>query len=528
VNKQMKVSLLIFAIGVFMAALDNGIVTSSLTTLIYSFGVSPTWGAWTITLYTLGLAISVPLVGKLSDRYGRKKLFFIEVALFGIGSALVAASPNFTFFLIARLIQALGGGGIFIIGSSYVLNAFPKEKHGMALGALGGMHGIASVLGPNIGSFILNVTGNWHWLFLINVPIAIALLIFGGIYIKEKQVLSRARMDWLGIVALSATAVCLMYGFTKLDGVNLAESLASPAFLGFMGGGLLLIAALVLIEKRAGRNGIEPVIPGNLMRIPAYRLTLVMGVFSGAILASVIFVPAFVEQYLGVDSAMSGYWFTPLAIASGIGAGSGGMLVDRKGPTATLVVASSLAIVGFLLFGLWVENTWQMVVASSFVGLGFGTMLGAPLNVLASEHSENDKGISLAGLSLFRQMGMTIAPTIYAGFLARSFAGLGDNIQAKLGKAGISQAAPLNMPGAGGAGTGQMDFATLKAGFESIPDPKVKDAMLGALHDTVDGGYASLFYTALGASVLMLIVAIATGIKRSRKRGREQAVGQEG
>lgn len=110
-QKQMKWPLVLFAIGVFMAALDNGIITSSLTTLNASFGVSPTWGAWTITLYTLGLAVSVPIAGKLSDRYGRKKLFLIEVALFGIGSLLVALSTSFTFFLIARVIQALGGGG---------------------------------------------------------------------------------------------------------------------------------------------------------------------------------------------------------------------------------------------------------------------------------------------------------------------------------------------------------------------------------------------------------------------------------
>src|SRR5690625_6617780 len=104
--------ILLFTIGVFMAGLDNGIIGTALTTINESFGVSPAWGAWSITLYTLGIAISVPIIGKFSDRYGRRRLFIIEIALFGIGSLLVALSPNFIFLLASRFIQVIGGGGI--------------------------------------------------------------------------------------------------------------------------------------------------------------------------------------------------------------------------------------------------------------------------------------------------------------------------------------------------------------------------------------------------------------------------------
>src|SRR5690625_383562 len=178
-DTSQKWPIALFTIGVFMAGLDNGIISAALTTIYNSFGVSPTWGAWTVTLYTLGIAVSVPIIGKLSDNYGRKKLFIIEILLFGIGSYLVAISPNFTILLVARFIQAIGGGGIFIIGSSYVLATMPKQHHGTVLGLLGGMHGISAVIGPNIGAIILHLTGNWHWLFYINIPIAIFLIIMG-------------------------------------------------------------------------------------------------------------------------------------------------------------------------------------------------------------------------------------------------------------------------------------------------------------------------------------------------------------
>lgn len=416
-DRTQKWAIVLFSIGVFMAALDNGIITSALTTIIYSFKVTTNWGAWAITIYTLGLAISVPIVGKLSDKYGRRRLFLIEIFLFGLGSLLVALSPNFTWFLISRVIQSLGGGGIFIIASSYVLNVFPKEKQGRVLGMLGGMNGIAAILGPNIGSFILDVTGNWHWLFYINLPIALLLLIFGFKFIVEGREENAQSLDWRGISFLTLAILSFMYGLTNLDGVNILESIMKPSFYGFVGAGLLLLAFLFFLEKRVASKGGDPILPVELLKLPNYRWTLFIGFLSGAFLASVIFIPGYVEQYLGVDASKSGYWFTPLALASGIGAGGGGAMVDKKGPISTLIIASVICLIGFMLFPLWVDTTWQMVIASCLVGLGFGMMLGAPVNVLATEGTEENKGVSLGTLSLFRQIGMTFSLLFMQVFL---------------------------------------------------------------------------------------------------------------
>src|SRR5699024_4253087 len=115
--QSQKWAITLVIIDVFMAGLDDGLIGTALTTISESFGVAADWGAWRITLYTLGIAISVPIIGKLSDRFGRRRLFIIEIAIFGVGSLLVALSPNFIFLLAARFIQSIGGGGIFIIGS---------------------------------------------------------------------------------------------------------------------------------------------------------------------------------------------------------------------------------------------------------------------------------------------------------------------------------------------------------------------------------------------------------------------------
>lgn len=518
-NRDMKWSVALFSLGIFMAALDNGIITSSLTTLIQSFGVSTTWGAWTITLYTLGLAISVPIAGKLSDRYGRRNLFLIEVALFGIGSLLVALSQSFIFFLIARLIQALGGGGIFIIASSYVLNSFPIEKQGRMLGMFGGMNGIAAILGPNIGSFILSLTGSWHWLFLINVPIAIFLVIFGLMFVKEHQELKEAKMDWTGISILVAAVLLIMYSFTQLDGVNVLDSILSAHFLATFLLGLVLLVAFYFFEKGVAKKGTDPVVQVSLLHNSAFRYTLLASFFSGAILASVIFIPGYVEQYLNVPSNISGYWFTPLAIASGIGAGSGGVLVDKRGPVKALSVAGIMALIGFILFPLWVDSLWQMVIASMFVGVGFGIMMGAPINVLVSEQSGSDKGIALATSSLARQMAMAIAPTIYAGFIARSFMSIGDKIQAgfaEIGMSGTADSSMLDKLGMTSGGQGSINVESLHAQIEAIPMEPVKNVLNNALHEVVGNGYNGLFWSGAVISGFVLITVVL--LSRARKR----------
>ncbi len=494
-GRELKGALFVFAIGVFMAALDNGIITASLTTLIYAFDVSATWGSWTITLYTLGLAISVPIVGKLSDQFGRKRLFMIEIGLFGLGSLLVALSVNFPMFLASRFIQSLGGGGIFIIASSFILNTFPKEKQGRALGIIGGMNGIAAVLGPNVGALILQLTGSWHWLFLINIPIAILLLLFGVKYINEEQELHHEKMDWAGIFLLTSAILSLMISLTMLEGSDVIKSLLQPGFFIFGVMAIIFITMLIRVEKRVR----DPLLPMTLFRTSSFVWTLLLASFSGMILASVIFIPGFLEQYLNIPREQAGYWFTPLAIASGLGAGGGGTLVDKKGPITTLLTASIIAFVGFFLFPIWVESIWQMVIASIFVGLGFGMMLGAPINVLATEKTDERKGVALGTTSLFRQLGMTLAPTLYAGFIARTFSQLDQRVEENIADENLSSIPSLDEEPSISA------FQAIQTDFQSVPDEQTQDVLIHTLQSVVGKGYDGLFYAAMTICIFIFL-----------------------
>ena len=520
----------LFAIGVFMAALDNGIISAALTTINSSFEVDANWGAWGVTLYTLGLAISVPIIGKLSDRYGRKKLFIFEIALFGIGSLLVALSPNFTFYLVARFIQAMGGGGIFIIGSSHVLSTLPVEKQGKALGMLGGMNGIAAVLGPNLGSIILDLTGSWHWLFLINVPIAIFLVIMGFLKLEETKDPAPGRLDFFGTVLLSLAILGIMYGLTNIEGVNFFKSLLESNVYPYLLAGLVILVILYFYETTIDRRGGDPILPVKLMRQPTYLLTLLLGIFSGGMLAGMIFVPAFSEQVLGISSEHAGYWMTPLALAAGVGAALGGVFVDKKGPILAVVMAGVIATIGFMLFPLWVDAKWQFIVASMIAGVGMGILLGAPLNILATEKLEDNKGTALASLSLLRTIGMTLAPTIYAGFIARGFSEipslfksdfptiLQNNIQnADLSQEGLAEMQQLGSQFAGGS---EMSQEQMLGAVANIQDPGLKEVVTSSVAKVTklaaENGYGGLFTSA--AVIALCIVVVGFILQPIRKK----------
>lgn len=517
-------ALLLFSVGVFMAQLDNGIISSALTTINRHFDVTDNWGAWGITIYTLGLSISLPIVGKLSDRYGRKKLFVVEIALFGLGSLFVALSPSFGLYLAARFLQALGGGGIFIIGSSHILSTVEPEKQAKYLGMLGAMNGVAAVLGPNVGSFLLDLTGNWHILFLINVPIAIALFILALIKVGESSDPSPGTLDLAGIVILSVAILSLMYGLTNID-VDFWASFRELDVSGFIGAGIVLIAALWFYESALLRKpNRDPILPIHLMRQPRYLMVLLIGAFSGGTLAAMIFIPGFTENVLGIQAEKSGYWMTPLALASGVGAGLGGALVAKRGPIFTVILSGVLAAVGFALFPLWIDTKWQFLVASMIAGVGMGVILGAPLNILATEGLNANKGTALASLSLLRQIGMTIAPTIYAGFIARGYKNMGelfktdfqdilkDNVaQANLSQEALDELAQIGRQMASASGAEPVNAGQIHDIVQSIQDPALKDVILDSVSEVTrlaaENGYGGLYWSAAVISVLIVVGA---------------------
>ena len=516
-SRQLKIGFIILLVGVFMAALDNGIISAALTTINSSFDVSAVSGTWGITLYTFGMAVATPIVGKLSDRYGRKKLFLIEVAIFTIGSLGVALSPTFEMFLGSRLFQSFGGGGIFIIASSHIISTFPKEKQGSLLGLVGGMNGIASVIGPNIGSFLIDVTNSWHWLFLINVPIGVLLVVIGYFTLTETKVEVLSKIDFLGISLLSFSILSMMLAINNLGSGDLWQSFLDVMVFGFLIAGVVVFALLILVEKRNEQTHVDSILPYELLKKPTYTVTMIMAFLSGTFIGAIIFIPSFAEQILNIPAAKSGYWMTPLALASGVGAAGGGYFVDKFGSVKTLVLSGIIAIVGFGGMAFLVDTKTMFIIFSVISGIGFGFVLGAPLTVLTSNAAGKQKGSALGTLSVARQIGLTISPTIFGAFIQRGFSKMGSLIPEKMQAHGVD---PSNMPDEALESLANTNYSDIQKTIESIPSKDVQAALQDAFHEAAHYAYEPIYLTT--GVMALLIIILVLGFRKKFKQDADE------
>lgn len=395
----------LFLTGIFMGALDHGIVGPALSSIITTYNINASWGVWSFTIYTLLFAVSIPLMGKFSDRIGRKQIFMIGIGLFGLGSLISALAPNFLLFLIGRSVQAIGTGGIFPITAAYIAVSYSQETRAKTMGLIGVVFGLGSILGPIAGGFIIEHL-NWQWIFFINVPISLAVIGFMSI-MKLPQAIVKKPIDFLGVLVLTVMILSILFGITT---TNLLILLV----------GIVLLPAFVMIEKRSQ----DPVVKLKYFSSSFTLLVLLYSLFSGFIMASTInLLPWFIESKFEVSKSVAAMGVAPLAVASMAASLLGGYLVTKLGAKKVLFIGFVFTAIGSLL--LTVPNNYYLLLAVvGLVGFGIGIIIGAPLNILIIQGtSMAEAGAAVGLLSLFRSLGSTIGPTIAGIVLATTLSG---------------------------------------------------------------------------------------------------------
>ena len=254
-NSDRNKILAVLFVGVFMGALDIGIVGPALPAIKTAFGINERLVSWIFTIYILFFMIGTPLMAKLSDMYGRKTLYILDVLLFAIGSAITVSSFSFETLLIGRAIQGFGAGGIFPVASAFIGDTFPPEKRGGALGFIGSVWGLSGLLGPILGGLLLSY--GWQWLFIINIPIAALVIVLGLKILPQTKKESYTKFDWYGTVVLALLVSSLAYGVNQINTTNFIGSLTSTHTWPFLVAAALLLPVLVRIERRADDPVIE-------------------------------------------------------------------------------------------------------------------------------------------------------------------------------------------------------------------------------------------------------------------------------
>ncbi|MDP4143316.1 MAG: MFS transporter [Bacillota bacterium] len=420
-QKNSTLILVLFLLGIFMGAIDTGIVSPAREIIQNSFGVSQNISTWMITLYTLVYAISMPIVSKMADRYGYKKAYIFGIATFGLGSLLCGVSNfygTFSFFLVARAIQAIGAGGIMPIANAVIGNSFPEEKRGTALGLVGMIYGVGNILGPTMGSSIINIasTSHWGWIFFINVPISIIILLL-SIKLENSSAPTQKPMDLIGALVLAGVIGSLMYALTNLDFFHLADSIKTMDVYPFLIIFIVLVPIFIFIEKKAA----DPVLNIKYFKDRQMLIILILALIVGMGMMGMIFVPQFAENVLKLKAGSGGYLITLLALFSGIAAPVSGKLIDKKGAPFVLLLGFLFNISGTLFLAFVTTKSLSfasVLIGLALMGLGVGFTMGAPLNYLVLQTVTKEESASgLATMSLIRSIGLAISPSILIGFV---------------------------------------------------------------------------------------------------------------
>jgi EmrB/QacA subfamily drug resistance transporter len=423
----------VYLLGIFMGAIDTGIVSPARTIIQNNLGVDDKTGIWMITIYTLAYAASIPVMGKLADRLGRKYIYLTSIFLFALGSLFCGLSQSFASFpvlLAARAVQAIGGGGILPVATAEFGTTFPKEKRGMALGLVGGVYGIANIFGASAGSAIIDLFGvsNWQFIFYVNLPISLFILIAGFAALPNTKAETVKKIDVGGITILTVMVLCLLYGLKNIDFFDFGTTFVSTSVYPFLLVFVVLLPLFILVEKKVQ----DPVINLAYFKNAQIIITLVLSMITGVIIMGMIFVPQFSENALKITSGNGGYFVLILGLFAGVGAPFSGKLIDKIGVKIVLGFGFLVSVIGSLFLILVTANYPSMltvVISLILIGLGIGFTMGTPLNYMMLDNTKPEESNSaLATLSLIRSIGTAIAPAIMIGFIAHAGIAVQPNI----------------------------------------------------------------------------------------------------
>ncbi|NNC63392.1 MAG: MFS transporter [Gammaproteobacteria bacterium] len=430
-TKSTRVLVVLFT-GVLIGALDIAIVGPALPAIQADFDLDSRALSWIFNIYILFHLLGAPLLAKLSDRYGRRSVYMANIALFAAGSLVVASATSFGVLLLGRAIQAFGAGGIFPVAAAVIGDTFPAERRGRALGLVGAVFGVAFLLGPLLGGILLRYS--WHWLFLINIPIAAGVLWQAWLVLPDAAPVRKRPFDLRGAVTLTIMLAALAFGLSSLDGADLGASLAAITVWPFL---LVAIAAAPifwLLERRAE----DPVLDPKLLGSRELKIIAVIAIATGLTEAGMVFLPAMAVAGLQVAEATASFMLLPLVATLIIGAPAAGRLVDAVGSKRVIQAGLAFSISGLALFGLTELTLRSFFAAGALTGLGLAVLLGAPLRyVVLREVPAEQRGAGQGLLTLFLSVGQLTGAALVGGVAASHGEGVDGYQRALLVIAGV-------------------------------------------------------------------------------------------
>jgi EmrB/QacA subfamily drug resistance transporter len=418
-SRQLKLVFAGLMLGMFLAALDQTIVSTALPTIVGDLG-GLNHLSWVVTSYMLASTVSTPLYGKLGDLYGRKKLFQVAIVMFLVGSVLSGISQDMGQLIGFRALQGLGAGGLMVGAQAIIGDVVPPAVRGRYMGIIGSVFAVASVIGPLLGG-VFTQQLSWRWVFYINLPVgAIALVVVAAaLHTPARKV--EHKVDYLGAAVLSAAATALILVLTW-GGTQYSWTSAPILFCAVAT--VVLTAVFVAIERRVA----EPILPLRLFNDSIFRVSTAASAIVGfSMFGAITFLPLFLQTVHLVSPTLSGIQLLPImAFVLTMSIWSGRRIAKRgtyrRYPIAGTTILTA-GLFGLATWGIGITTSyWTTAVFMAMIGAGLGLTMQVLVLSVQNSVDYRDLGVATSTVTFFRSIGGSIGVAVFGEIFANRLA----------------------------------------------------------------------------------------------------------
>jgi EmrB/QacA subfamily drug resistance transporter len=386
-----------------LGALDQTIVSTALPTIVGELGGLESL-SWVVTSYLLTSTIVVPLYGKFGDLFGRKIVIQASILIFLAGSILCGVAQDMTQLIVLRALQGLGGGGLMVVTMAAIADVIPPAERGRYQGLFGGVFGLATVVGPLLGGFIVEHL-SWRWIFYINVPLGVLALVVIGLVFKPHVAHVKHKIDYMGAAFLAASLTCIIL-FTSQGGTLLPWS--SPQLWFTLALGFITLGGFIYEERLAD----EPIMPLELFKERTFVLSGLIGFIVGfSLFGAITFLPLYLQVAKGSTPSQAGLQILPMM--AGILSTSiiSGRVISKIGKYRWFpIFGTALVACGmFMLSTLQLATPLHtMYLYMLLLGLGLGMVMQVLVLAVQNAVPFKNVGVATSGATLFRSIGGSV------------------------------------------------------------------------------------------------------------------------
>jgi EmrB/QacA subfamily drug resistance transporter len=401
-------TLVIVSVGLFMVVLDNLVVNVALPSIHRDLGGSVQALEWTVSAYVLAYAVLLLTGSALGDRFGRKRMFILGIALFTLSSAAAALAPSTALLIAARASQGVGAAIVTPLTLTLLADAFPPERRGVALGVWSGISGVAVALGPLVGGAVIQAS-SWHGIFWINVPIGLALVPLASLRLAESHGPTK-QLDLPGLALASSGLFGVVFGLVRSQ----SQGWASPDVLVALTAGTVLIVAFILYEIRAS----EPMLPLSFFADRGFAVTNVvsMAMYFG-MFGSIFFLSQYLQNVLGNSPLQAGEKLLVWTGATMVVSPLAGIFSERYGSRLFMVAGLGLqaTALGWLAVLVSVHQTYVSMIAPFILaGAGMALVFAPAANAVLSAVRTDQAGQASGATNAIRELGGVLGIAVLA------------------------------------------------------------------------------------------------------------------